>query len=596
MQLQIQAEHLWTYFEWLITHHAWLRGAALAITLCMLGLVVSYIVAMIQFGPGEGFYAVARVIRDFFVRDVPGMRFGRLMAIAKLAFMEAIRRKIFVGCGIFVVMLMFAGWFLDRRAENPAQLYISFTLAATNFLVLLLGLFISTFSLPSDIKNRTIYTITTKPVRATEIVIGKIIGFSFIGSVLLAVLGVLSYVFVVRGLQHGHEVAFVSQDERSGKTDSTAFHEHTFKLDELGQGYTDEVKGHQHTVTALPVNGKKVYRVDSPSGQLNARVPIYGSLTYFDREGKAGQGINVGYMSNYRKYIAGDSLSSANWIFNGVRESDFKNGLALELSFETFRTIKGDIVTPVQGSIIFRSLDQTVETQRRKFFVKESLDKMTIPTQMKGFRNSQPATLDFFKDISPEGRFEVIIRCEDSQQYIGMSPADLVLRAGERSFAWNFFKGFVGIWLQMIIVISLGVMFSTFLSGPVAMVATLSALGLGFFGAGVDSFFVEEYSGGGPIESLVRIGTQKGVMTDLDLGNDALETVIKRIDYTIMYGIVNLKTALPNFNKLSTSEFVAYGTNIFDDLLLRHITITMGYFLMSSFIGYFFVKTREMAA
>jgi hypothetical protein len=596
MQLQIQAEHLWTYLEWLITHHAWLRGTALAITLCVLGLVVSYIVAMIQVGPVEGFYAVARVIRDFFVGDLPGMRVGRLMAIAKLAFMEAIRRKIFVGFGIFVVMLMFAGWFLDRRAENPAQLYISFTLAATNFLVLLLGLFISTFSLPSDIKNRTIYTITTKPVRATELVIGKIVGFSFIGSVLLTVLGVLSYVFVVRGLQHMHEVAFVAQDERSGKTDSTAFHEHTFKLDEHGKGYTDEVKGHQHTVTAVQLNGKSVYQVDSPSGQLTARVPIYGSLTYFDREGKAGKGINVGYMSNYRKYIAGDSLSSANWIFNGVRESDFKNGLALELSFETFRTIKGDIVTPVEGSIIFRSMDQTVESQRRKFFVKESLDKMTLPREMKGFRDSQPVTLDFFKDIAPNGQFEAIVRCEDTQQYIGMSPTDLVLRAGERSFAWNFFKGFVGIWLQMIIVISLGVMFSTFLSGPVAMVATLSALGLGFFGSGVDTFFVDENSGGGPIESMVRIGTQKGVMTDLDLGNDALETVIKRIDYTIMYGIVNLKTALPNFNKLSTSEFVAYGTNIFDDLLLRHITITLGYFLMSSFIGYFFVKTREMAA
>ncbi len=327
-----------------------------------------------------------------------------------------------------------------------------------------------------------------------------------------------------------------------------------------------------------------------------ARVPIYGSLTYYDREGKAGGGINVGYMSNYRKYIAGESLSSANWLFSGVREADFPNGLTIEMSFETFRTFKGDIVTPVEGSIIFRSLDQSVETQRKRFFVKESLDRMTLPLQMKGFRNSQPTTLDFFKDIAPDGKFEVIVRCEDTQQYIGMSPADLVVRAGERPFAWNFFKGFVGIWLQMIIVISLGVMFSTFLSGPVAMVATLSALGLGFFGAGVDKFFVEEYSGGGPIESLVRIGTQKGVMTELDLGNDALENIIKKIDYAVMYGILNLKTALPNFNKLSTSEFVAYGTNIFDDLLLRHITITFGYFVMSSFIGYFFVKTREMAA
>ena len=52
-----------------------------------------------------------------------------------------------------------------------------------------------------------------------------------------------------------------------------------------------------------------------------------------------------------------------------------------------------------------------------------------------------------------------------------MSTADLYLRAGDSLFGWNMFKGFLGIWLQMVIVICLGVMFSTFLSGPVAMVA-----------------------------------------------------------------------------------------------------------------------------
>jgi hypothetical protein len=41
---------------------------------------------------------------------------------------------------------------------------------------------------------------------------------------------------------------------------------------------------------------------------------------------------------------------------------------------------------------------------------------------------------------------------------------------------------------------------------------------------------------------------------------------------------------------------VAYGVNIFDDLMWRHATITLGYCLMACFIGYFFLKTREMAA
>ncbi|MFN9914858.1 MAG: ABC transporter permease, partial [Pirellulaceae bacterium] len=116
-----------------------------------------------------------------------------------------------------------------------------------------------------------------------------------------------------------------------------------------------------------------------------------------------------------------------------------------------FRTVKADIVTPVRGSIILRSPDQSVESERIFFLVKESLDRKIIPLQVKGFRNNQPAMLELFQDLIVDGRLEVIIRCEDSQQYFGMSPADLTLRAGDRSFAWNFFKGFISIWLQMVI-------------------------------------------------------------------------------------------------------------------------------------------------
>jgi ABC-type transport system involved in multi-copper enzyme maturation permease subunit len=510
--------------------------------------------------------------------------------------MEAIRRKILVVFVIFIVLSMFAGWLLDLRTDHPAQLYITFVLSATNLLVLLLGLFISTFSLPADIKNRTIYTIVTKPVRATEIVIGRIIGFSLIGSMILAVLGLFSYIFVVRGLNHTHDVVSISQDGRQGKTGVSAVHDHTFKLQADGKGVTSEAKGHQHTVTAVEVDGKTTYRIGPPIGELTAKVPIFGSLTYTDRMGNVSAGLNVGYMSEYRKFIAGGTLSSAKWQFEGVRESDFPDGLVIEMNIEAFRTYKGDIVTPVRGSIILRSPDESVETQRRNFLVKESVDRHTIPLQVSGFRNNQPATLDIFKDIVMDGRLEVIVRCEDSQQYLGMAASDLTLQAGERSFAWNFAKGYINIWLQMVIVICFGVMFSTFLSGPVAMVATLSTLGLGLFGSQIDQFFKAEYSGGGPIESVVRIVTQKGVMLELDLGNEALEKTIRNIDYVLMYGVSSLKSALPNFSRLGTSDFVVYGVDLFDSLLLRNFAITFGFFLLTSFIGYFFFKTREMAA
>jgi ABC-type transport system involved in multi-copper enzyme maturation permease subunit len=594
--MRLEPHQFWSLSQWLFREGSLLYGAALVVTMAAFGFFVCYVVAMVRQGPGEGFFSIAKVIYDLFRTDLPKTSLSRVWAIAKLAFLEAIRRKVLAVIGIFIVGILFAGWFLDKSADDPAKLYISFVLTATNYLILLLGLFLSAFSIPADIKNRTIYTIVTKPVRPTEIVLGRVVGFSLIGSVVLAVLGLLSYVFVVRGLNHSHEVATIGSDGRNGVTDVAGAHSHNFRLNEDGKGVTDESKGHQHTVTATKVNGETVYKVGPPIGNLSARVPVYGSLTYTDRNGIVSAGLNVGYMSEYRKFIAGGSLSSAIWNFENVKESDFPDGLEIEMNIEAFRTYKGDIVTPVRGTLILRSPDETVESERVSFLVKESLDRKVIPLKLSGFRLNKPEKLELFKDLVVDGRVQIIIRCEDSQQYLGMAAADLALRAGEKSFAWNFFKGYVSIWLQMVIVICFGVMYSTFLSGPVAMVATLSSLVLGFFGANIDTFFNSQYNGGGPVEAIVRILTQKGTMIDLDLGNQALERTIRTIDYGLMSGVSTLKSAVPDFGRLGTSDFIAYGVDLFDGLLARHLLIALGYFIMTTIIGYFFLKTREMAA
>ncbi len=159
-------------------------------------------------------------------------------------------------------------------------------------------------------------------------------------------LGLVSYVFVTRGLNHQHEVASISQDQKTGETDYSAFHSHKFKLGPDGKGVTDEEKGHRHTVTAVEENGKTKYVVGPPQGDLAAKIPIYGKLTYTDRQGEVNKGLNVGYMSEYRKFIAGGSLSSAIWRFENVKQSDFPDGLNIEMNLEAFRTFKGDIVTP----------------------------------------------------------------------------------------------------------------------------------------------------------------------------------------------------------------------------------------------------------
>jgi hypothetical protein len=69
----------------------------------------------------------------------------------------------------------------------------------------------------------------------------------------------------------------------------------------------------------------------------------------------------------------------------------------------------------------------------------------------------------------------------------------------------NFVKGFAGIWVQMMIVLAIGVAASTFVGGPVAMMFTVAIVVMGFFREFMLSIARGENYGGGPIEALVRI-------------------------------------------------------------------------------------------
>ena len=210
--MRIEESQMWGYFEWLFFNYGLIQGVLIAVALSVLGFITCYLVSMARNGPSEGFYNVTRVIYELIARDIPNTAVSRVYALARLAFQEAIRRRVLVIMAVFIVVLLFAGWFLDPSSNNVARLYISFVMTGTSYLVILLGLFLSCFSLPADIKSKTIQTIATKPVRPTEIVLGRIFGFTAVGTCLLIGMGVLSYIFVIRGVVHEHSIDNVASD------------------------------------------------------------------------------------------------------------------------------------------------------------------------------------------------------------------------------------------------------------------------------------------------------------------------------------------------------------------------------------------------
>jgi hypothetical protein len=60
-----------------------------------------------------------------------------------------------------------------------------------------------------------------------------------------------------------------------------------------------------------------------------------------------------------------------------------------------------------------------------------------------------------------------------------------------------------------------------------------------------------------------------------------------------MRAIANL---LPNYRWFDTSKFVAYGMNIDADATGQHLTLALAYIIVVLIVGYFFMKTREIAA
>ena len=152
----------------------------------------------------------------------------------------------------------------------------------------------------------------------------------------------------------------------------------------------------------------------------------------------------------------------------------------------------------------------------------------------------------------------------------------------------------------MVLVIGLGVMFSTFLSGAVAMLATLGCMLVGFFASSVGDLFkgVVEGNrrlmpGGGPVESFVRLITQKTITVEYE-DSPGVEVMVW-IDKLFLRFLKAGTDLLPDFSSFSNVTFVSSGFNVPADLLLIQLTRTAAYLLAAFLAGFLFFRMREVA-
>ncbi len=597
---------------------AWFGPACLSFVLASIFVVLfaglaSWLTQAAQAGPLEAGDRVYRGVLSG-IRDLVGTSPGRVWALARLAVQEAIRRNVLMVLAIFAVVMIFAGWFLDPTNVEPMKLYVNFLLSATSFLACTVTLVLSVFSLPADIKSKAIQTVVTKPVHAGEIVLGRFLGFAFIGTVLIGVMGLVSWAFVARSVQHSHTLDATSlrelRDEEGvltgyeGRTGSAQDHRHFVTLDASGNGLAETFRGHRHRITPRESADGRAYDVGPPEGILEARRPLRGRLRFLDRDGRpAAKGISVGQEWGYRQYIEGGTAAAAIWTFGGIREQDFPDGLPLEMTVRVFRTYKGIITEGIHGTIQLRNPINNLRSEALPIVAREfSIDQLWIPrTLAVVLADGTVKEADLYEDFVADGRVEIWLQCLEPAQYYGVAQADFYLRAGDGSFAVNYFKSCLGAWFSMLIVTSLGVMFSTFLSAPVALVAALSMLLVGQFREFIARLFVSQVTGdsrdvpgGGPIESLYRIVTQMSITLDLD-PTPAVQAM-KLADIVLLAPMRVAAGLFPSLATLGTSDFVANGFDIPFDLLAAHAAETVGYVVAFCVAATFCLRAREVAS
>lgn len=530
----------------------WAAGLGHWVVIMVVAAIVAFVTALFTSVLALGFAGPVQVVVHLAgaVRDFLGTSPRRCLALARLTFREALRRKTLLVFIVFAVLFLFAGWFLSDvtdDADLQVKNYVSFVLRTISWLILPIVLLLSCWGLPEDIRLRSLHTVVTKPVRRHEIVLGRVLGFAGIGALVLGVMAVVGYFWIDRQLPK------------------------------------------------------------SMSSQLVARVPVYGTISFIDNEGKkVEKGVNVGDENEFRSFIEGNTKARAIWDFSGLDASSLADGrLVLESTFQSFRTYKGKIDKQLECQYTLVNPKTNLRVPLEAFEVREF--RRNVYDVLAENRNElqdekrQPVEL---KDVIQDGALRVEVQCRSSAQFLGMANPDLFIRLPDRGFWVSYFKSIFNIGLMMVMVVVLGVMSGCFLKGPVATMLTAFVVIVGKLAHGFLMSLVTgkvdynpnlEMSGRGLFTAFYRIPTHMNPNVALD--DSFMSRALSALDNIELSGLYVIHFLFPNFALYDTTE---YSANAFDvpwsAALLPSIATTLGYCLPWILIGYFSLRIRELEA
>jgi len=522
-----------------------------------------------------GAFALAAALYPF-VLDLPRLRWRRIGALAHLSFREARSSKLPYVFSLLIVVCLFADWLLPHKPENQLRTFVQVMYWAMTPLLLLTGMILASFGIPNDLRHQTLYTVVTKPVERFEIIAGRFLGYVGLLSLLLLVMTSISLLYVM------------------------------------------------------------IYGVhpDAERESWRARVPIYGQLAITGiPSGEAG--LNVGREWDYRRYIPGGpgSPARANWTFTQLPGQIAERAVVpCEFSFAVFRMSKGVEGQGVLATVFFetwrwdpankaryqqdrdRALNQPNRPPLAEIYgqlaetygyyevpAKEVFDKtlyvVDVPAGL--FRNALQDDPQRRRELAELGMpapapLTVSVKCDNATQFLGMATHDLYLVDAEGWFAWNFYKGALGLWFRLCLVIGVAVACSTYLSGVISLLATLFLFAAGLCRPFITAVAAKNAEGGGPAEAFLRLAQRQNITTPLEQTPTVQTATV--FDDAFRWVLQRVLNFIPDVDRLDLSPYVAEGFDIGIGNLFVCLLLVAGYLLPWAVLAYYLMKTREVAS
>jgi len=179
------------------------------------------------------------------------------------------------------------------------------------------------------------------------------------------------------------------------------------------------------------------------------------------------------------------------------------------------------------------------------------------------------------------GDFDVRLRSVTPGHLTSFFPNSLHLVAKRGSFDFNLIKSLLIMWLMSLLVISVAIFCSTFLSWPIAVVLTLLIL-LGHWG-------VQQ------LGDSLQPGIGPAMAQDMGLKDPRTTRVLSQSVEALARSLNYLAAILPDISKFAATEDIERGVSISRERLLDSLGVLGGYALPIAVLAYLLLRQKEVA-